>query len=487
VRVTYKLTLAWVIGITLVLAVDGYFRLQRQVVLFETDMRRDASLMGRTLAGLVNQVWQSEGERRVVELLERTSRGDADVSIRWVWIDEVPGGAHPHAPAAVAEGLLAGEASVVHAEHREGAEALFTYVRVPEVGGGRAGAIEVRESLALREAYLRKTLRNVTLTSAAMFMFALATAVVAGTRFVGKPMERLVTMARRVGAGDLTARAGLTQDDEIGELAREMDAMCERLAQAFERIEREMTGRVTAVEQLRHADRLATVGQLAAGLAHELGTPLNVVSGRARLIAEAPGASPVATENAGIICEQAARMAAIIRQLLDFGRRGGSAKAALDLRAPVQSTADMLSKVAEKAGVTLVIEGARPVEANVNAVQIEQVFANLVVNAVQAMPGGGPLRISVERTERTPPGGTAARAVARVSFADQGVGIAPEALPRVFEPFFTTKEPGQGTGLGLSVAHGIVTEHGGWITIESELGRGSTFDVFLPLHEEAAK
>lgn len=479
-RVTYKLTAVLLLGMSVVLAVDAFVQVRREVALFEFDMRRDASLMGRTLAGVVQQVWRSKGEERLVELLEEASLDAADLNLRWVWLDAPAGspqGPRVPLPADIRDHTPA--RSVVHASRHEGS--LYTYVTVALPDERRPCAIEVRESLALEAEYLRATLMYVGVATGSIFAVSAALAVIAGLRFVGRPMQQLVGMARRVGQGDLAARTGLTQRDEIGELAGEMDAMAERLGAAFEQIERETAGRIAALEQLRHADRLATVGQLASGLAHELGTPLNVVSGRARLIASRELGPDEVVENAEIVVEQSARMTAIIRQLLDFARRRGAQKEALDLRDPARRTQDLLSKLAERAGVTVEIEAPGEVLAEGDPTQLQQVLTNLLVNAIQAMPGGGRARVVLSpAAPATPPGGGAPRPMVRVAVEDEGQGISPEDLPRVFEPFFTTKPVGDGTGLGLSVAHGIVGEHGGWIAVESRPGQGSAFTVFLP-------
>ena len=143
---------------------------------------------------------------------------------------------------------------------------------------------------------------------------------------------------------------------------------------------------------------------------------------------------------------------------------------------------ELLASLARKRGVTLTIETPdEAVTAQIDPGQIQQVLANLVVNGLQAMPDGGKLTLRLGNQHVMPPsdvGGPAAN-FATITVEDQGVGIMPEDLPRVFEPFFTTKDVGEGTGLGLSVAYGIVREHGGWIAVESKVGAGSQFTCFL--------
>ena len=243
-----------------------------------------------------------------------------------------------------------------------------------------------------------------------------------------------------------------------------------------EYVEGERKSRQTAVEQLRHAERLNVIGKLAAGVAHELGTPLSVIATNAELVDAQKTPPEVVHQCCRLIIEQSERMASIIRQLLDFGRRGGTDKEATDLGAVVENTVRLLEPLARQRHVELELSlPARPIVAAVNPLELGQVLSNLALNAVQAMPKGG--RSVVELREEEERG----RPVAVLSVSDEGTGIRPEDVPRVFDPFFTTKGVGEGTGLGLSVAYGIVADHGGRVSVATEWGRGSRFDVILPL------
>lgn len=241
-------------------------------------------------------------------------------------------------------------------------------------------------------------------------------------------------------------------------------------------VENERLGRRRVIEQLRHAERLNVVGKLAAGVAHELGTPLNVISTAAELLDADAAASPMTHASCRMIIEQSGRMAAIIRQLLDFGRRGGSDRTTTDLVSLVESTIALMRPLARKRHVELsLVVPKQSVAAAVNRLEIGQVLSNLVLNAMQAMPNGGRsvVRLEVERERGIE--------VAVLSVSDEGSGIRPEDVPRVFDPFFTTKDVGEGTGLGLSVTYGIVSDHGGRVNVETEWGHGSCFTVVLPL------
>jgi two-component system NtrC family sensor kinase len=300
---------------------------------------------------------------------------------------------------------------------------------------------------------------------------------------VGRPIRDLVAMARRIGGGDLSLRLPVRRRDEISDLCGEMNRMCDRLGEARARIAAETGARLTMLDQLRHADRLTTVGSLAAGIAHELGSPLQVVLGRARLIAADGACPPAIVPQARAIADQAERMSAIIRQLLDFARRRPLTTAPFDIVEVIGQTVEMLAPLARKREVELRFpppEGRLPVD--IDAGQIQQVITNLIMNAIQALPGQGQVTVTTGSRRATPPPdrGDGPVDCCWVRVEDQGEGIDARDLPRIFEPFFTTKDVGEGTGLGLPVAHGIVQDHGGWITVESEPGQGSAFTIHLP-------
>ncbi|MBK9374923.1 MAG: hypothetical protein IPN03_14645 [Holophagales bacterium] len=224
--------------------------------------------------------------------------------------------------------------------------------------------------------------------------------------------------------------------------------------------------------QLRHADRLATIGQLAAGVAHELNEPLGGILGFAQLARKSPGLPAQADADLEKIVNASLHAREIVRKLLIFARQMPAAKTKSDLNRVVTEGLYLVEARCATEGIRLERD-LDPALAGIVADpgQLQQVLTNLVVNGIQAMPAGGRLTI---RT-RNRPGGVV------LSVEDTGAGMDEETLREIFNPFFTMKEVGQGTGLGLSVVHGIVTAHCGTIRVESEPGRGSRFDVDLPL------
>ncbi len=487
-KLARKLLFALVVAIFAVMACNAYLRFLSQKSFLENDSDRDLRATARAMASGIEAVWLHDGEDRAQGFVAKVNVLRDEVNFRWVWIDELgvtdlPPGL---SPARIAE-LRAGKPVTFTRTTDEGQRrVMFWPLAVPST---RHAALELAESLEPERDFIRTSQITILLTTLGIVLACTLIVNAVGVWFVGRPMRLLSEKARRVGAGDLSGPLILRQRDEIGELAQEINAMCERLADAQERAMCETEARIATLEQLRHADRLTTVGQLASGVAHELGTPLNVVSGYARMIRSGELSPEEIASSADVIAEQTQRMTAIIRQLLDFSRRKGSRLAKVDVKQLVDGTLEMLSPLAVKRGVVLRTSCEDGTEIRADRNQMQQALANLVVNAIQASAAGGEVRVAVGPHPGKPrdPGDTDERHERFIELAveDQGSGIVPEHLPHLFEPFFTTKDVGDGTGLGLAVAYGIVHEHGGWIDVASEPGKGARFAIVLPAVEPA--
>jgi len=241
-----------------------------------------------------------------------------------------------------------------------------------------------------------------------------------------------------------------------------------------------------AEKQLRQQERLAAVGQLAAGIAHDFNNILTGMIGFAQLLQMRPDVPESAKADLGRIVQEGRRAAHLIRQILDFGRKSIRMPQPLDLAAFLEEAGRFLRRtIPERTSIVLdILPGAYPVLAD--PTQLQQVLTNLAINAHDAMPAGGELRLSLSRltllpdmtapVSDMPPG-----AWAVLSVGDTGTGMPPEVMNHLFEPFFTTKEVGRGTGLGLAQVYGIVRQHDGFIRAESQVGQGSTFYIYLPL------
>ncbi len=349
--------------------------------------------------------------------------------------------------------------------------------------GEPLGAVQVLQLEPFIDEATRATRESIATVTAVM---VLATCVVIFlvTRFsVARPIEDLARSLRGVGSGDLGARVPVRRRDEFGRLAQEFNIMCERLEAAQRSLLAEQEERRRAEAELRNAERLASLGRLAAGLAHEIGTPLNVIGGRAEALLRKLNGSEVAEKGLRIITAQIDRIARIVRGMLDFARAREPRLAPTEVPIVIDRVLDLLEHRIEECGVKVEPDLPRELPLVIaDADQLHQVFLNLATNALDAMPGGGTLLIRAEQVRRAPCDREGPeRPFLAIAFEDTGTGIPRENLGRVFDPFFSTKDIGKGTGLGLSVSYGIVREHGGFIDIDSEPDRGARVRVYLPL------
>ncbi len=484
-RLTLKLVSVLTVLAIVLVGINGYLTVQREVDLFEAEMRANHHRLATAMEEMVVHVWRATGQGQTLELITRLEEGQQSVRIRWVWLDGRQGEAYrPRVSGSQLARVTAARREVsIFNEGGQDSPELLTYYPI-QLGSDRFGALELSESLERRDAYTRDTLVRTLGLMLGLILLSVLIIGLIGVRMVGRPLEALTAKARRVGWGDTSGPIHLAGRDELTELGEALNEMCDRLDLAQQQVRTEEVERLSALEQLRHADRLRTVGRLAAGVAHELGTPLNVVSGRAGMIASGRQSEAEVLAGAQAIKSEAERMTRIIRQLLDFARRNTPKRAMIELRTVIEQTLALLEPLAHKREGTLSFVGDTTSHspAMVDAGQLQQVLSNLVVNALQSRSEGVTVEVSLRTEHATPP--TDVNLPEGLYYCldvrDNGEGIPPEVREHLFEPFFTTKGIGDGSGLGLSIAFGIVAEHGGWIGVTSEVGHGSCFSVYLP-------
>ncbi|HSY23838.1 MAG TPA: HAMP domain-containing sensor histidine kinase, partial [Polyangiaceae bacterium] len=362
-KVIPKLTLALVGGTCAVLAVNGYLRVQRERTYFEADRLRDRELLGRSLSATAAAIWESDGQDAAARTIEAVNTPFAAIHVQWLASDALAlkHDAGTVFPIGVIRALTRTE---------RGYSGLVWKTDVPlEVDGVFRGVIELSEPVTAERRFVRRAIEDTAVLATALALVSALLSFAMSQWLVGGPVRVLAEKARQVGRGQFSGTVVLLRRDELGDLAREMNAMADRLA--------------ATMHQLRHADRLATVGTLASGVAHELGTPLNVVSARATMIATGEANPEESKDYARVIARAADRMIGTIRRLLQFARREGLQKANCDMRALVRESLDLLQPLARKRSVTLELVADDDTRANVDAGQIQQAIANLVMNAIQ--------------------------------------------------------------------------------------------------------
>ena len=483
-KLTIKIMSLIFLGIIILLAADGYLSIKREINLFDSNMKSNAHLLGNTIKELTLDAWHESGQSRALELIKRVDKEENHMRLRWVWLDAPPGSPYkPRVTRAKLFPVSQGQEISVKKEDENGPGHLYTYVPV-KISKGEYGALEISESLSKLKDYIHKTILRSIILGILMALLGFIMLWVLGVKFVGRPLNRLVEITRKIGKGDFSERVVFPRRDELSILANAMNQMCAQLAASREAVRKETEARIAALEQLRHTERLATLGRLSSGIAHELGTPLNVVSGRAKLIINEDLKKEEITECSRIIKEQAERMAKLIRQLLDFARRRAPQKSSVDLKNLSDQVIEILKPTAEKQKIILgLLKNDDIPLVSIDPFQIQQVLINLVMNGIQAMPGGGHLEIGLHMKYLYHPtlSSSQEQNYVAIYIKDEGKGISKDNINHLFEPFFTTKSVGEGTGLGLSIAYGIVREHGGWIEVKSKVGEGSCFTIYIPL------
>ena len=482
-KLTARLVLTMLLATCALLAIDGAFIVRRAGEDFEAGVRSDMEFFGNSLARLVGEMWREKGPERALAFLSDLGQDELPALIRWVWLDRGLG--EEYAPRTARPEVV--EAPARGPARRPKADGSYYYLYVPvQTGGPHPGALEFAEPLSPLKDFSRTTRLRILGLSAVLFLIGGFVILLLGYRLIGRPLALLIGKVRRAGEGDLSGEIRLRGSHELDQLAQAVNGMCAELGKTREQVVTETEARIQAVQQLRHADRLKSVGRFASGMAHELGTPLNVMSARAGIIAAGDLTPEDAARNAEIIRSQCERMTTLIRQLLSFARPSKPRRTRTDLRKLACETASLVRNL-KNPGRVEPPEDPAPMVARVDPGQIQQVLTNLFVNGLQAMPGGGTVRIGFGRERVAPPPevGGPERDYVRLTVSDEGNGIPAESLPHIFEPFFTTKEVGEGTGLGLSVAHGIVREHDGWIDVTSKKGEGARFTVHLPAEEDS--
>ncbi|HXG02572.1 MAG TPA: ATP-binding protein [Candidatus Binatia bacterium] len=381
---------------------------------------------------------------------------------------------------AVAEVMRTGR-PVSLAGEAEGVPVFYRVMPIEGPAGSITGAAEVAAVADDVREMTRRATRDVWVRLALVIAVVAGVTVAVVQREVFRPLAALLDGIRRLARGEAEPRLPVQRADELGRVAQAFNHMAAQLAQARRRLVAETERALDLERELRRAQTLAVAGKLVSAVAHEIGTPLTIVSGRAEVVRGAlPADHPHRPDLDGIV-EQIDRISGLITTVLDVVRPQKPARDVIHLRRLLDSLWPLMEYPARRHRVVLTAEvddNLPPVSAD--AGQIQQVLINVVMNAIEATPGGGRVTLQARAAGRE------GRPGLEIAVQDTGHGMPPDVRARVFEPFFTTKPPGRGTGLGLAISRDIVREHGGHILLESAPGAGTTVVLWLPAEESPA-
>lgn len=495
-RIGTRITAATALSVTLTLTVYAVFEVRARVEVrrkaVELEARSTALALRASLETLGTDIPHVDPNQITRDLTRELTRNASGWRVV-IAPSDVPGAIPPTVPRmtlAVGQSrrlrALAGAPDLALLEQ----EGDVLYYALPlRAQGGRGievtGMVEVSRSVARLDQELTGDVWRAVgwvlviagLTTTAVFLLTRS--------LMSQPMAKLLGGIDEVARGDLSHVLLSERDDEIGAIAARFNDMTFSLRESRAETQRSSDAKLSLEQRLAHTEKLATIGQIAAEIAHEVGTPLNVIGGRARATQRKAGDPEAVTKNAAIIAEQTDRITRIIQRLLDFARRrvGPTGTARVNLNTVTLTTMELLGSQFSAAKVkTRLIraEGLPAVQADAD--RIQQVLLNLLLNAIQAMPDGGALTLETSAVTRQRPGLELApeAAFVRVEVSDTGPGIPADRRDKIFEPFYTSKDGQGGTGLGLAVCAGIVKEHDGWIEVDEAATGGAVFRVFLP-------
>lgn len=485
-----KIYSSLLVGIIVLLVLVGNWHFETEIKRFETEFTAHGQEMAAVIAQIVATTWGERGQEAALQQMAAAVPGDARFSLNWLGSSEDM----ERFPEAVRQQLFASRGQensrqrVISCDE-PGNRSRHFLVPLAYFGGGAEGVLQFSRPLSpVAEFAQQALLQSLSVTAILALVGAAVTYWLIYSK-IRRPLERLSSKAIEIGKGNLSADLVIKGDDELVHLAGIMNDMCTRLLIAQEKIHFENLARLKTLEQLRHTEKLSTIGQIAAGIAHEIGTPLNVVDGRAKMILGEPLMREEILACARIIKNQAEKMTAIIRQLLDFSRKKRTAcKDWENVVILVRQVFHLLTPLASKQGVALHLKTAPDLRALccIDGQQIQQVLTNVIMNGIQATVGGGNVLVELSniriksqmRTEDEP------RDFLRIDIRDEGAGIDEALFEEIFTPFFTTKSVGLGTGLGLSIARELLEEHRGWIEVRNRPMGGAEFSLYLSVQEK---
>lgn len=479
-----KLTWYLLVGVLMVTGLDMYFSLKRTHANLLRDVWREVDAISRTLRVSLEKTGNDQPERYFAQLAPEVSSFENVLGVAFYdrqgrLVITSPSLQGRQLPEVDVQSVMLNKTPTDGFYMQEAARRYYRVEPIVSTMGKGIAAFIVIEDFPFYTRELRGRMLQTALTVLMLAVVLSAIVSMVIRQGISRPLRVFTHRVEKIGEGRFEQRLQLTRRDEIGRLAQAFDHMCIRLEDAYQKLIVEGEEKVRLERGLRHSETLASLGQMASRLAHEIGTPLNVIQGRAEQLLQRDMLAEKDRAFVGIIVGQIERISSFIRQLLTLARRSEPQMHPVNINDVVRRAWEVVGNQERTDGVEIILdltETTPPILGDPD--QLQQVVLNLSVNAMQAVGPGGRVTVRTRVRERDDAGQDNS---VELEVVDTGPGIAPSEQARVFDPFFTTKGMEGGTGLGLAICKEIVLLHYGEIRVESEEGCGARFVVSLPV------
>lgn len=487
--IIYKLTLSLFALSLLVFGIYGTYQLRTEAQDLRDDVEQETRLLTYSLLISVGNALRDRQTEDVQELLQQIERLKPSIDVR-IYIQNrtvIRSGAESLAwPEEVEQTLqqtaLDGEMKQYYFPDDE-PDFLILSLPFNKTSTSLQGNLAVVRSLQKMKEDLSKTKTYILWSFFSFVLFTSLLCFFLGHVYISRPLQKLrQAMQAFRNSTEPPEPLPVKGKDELSSVTQEFNRMTAELFSAYRRLDAEMQQGRQLQRALQEADKLITIGQLSAGLAHEIGSPLQIVNGRARALANCAEHPDDVRRLAEILVVQTDRITRIVQRLLEFARRSPPERVHCDVAVAIAEVLDMLRYEVRRRDIELSFTHPEQLPFMLtNRDGVQQIVLNLVGNALASIPDAGTITVDLREAPLT-------RAIEtvpalRLSVTDSGKGIAPEHVSQLFEPFFTTRGGQGGTGLGLAVVKAIITELRGTVVVESQPDKGSCFIVHLPLKE----
>ena len=502
-RIATRLTLLLLLSVAVVMAGFGYIRARQERQRLIAESQQEVLVLANAIKLTVEHALRDRRPQDIQELLTEMVRDPNPVDRIRIFdrtLEDINSAISDRAaatliPQAELEQVLKTGETIVRYLDVPSRPAAYAILPLKTRRGATIGVLEVVHVATRAQRQIRGATREQVLRLS-LLSLTIALVIWLTVRVsIRRPIAELMQTALAFGRGDLSRRLALRRRDEIGQLASAFNGMAESLQAAQAQLLAEAQGRLELERQVQQAQKLAAVGRLASEVAHEIGTPLNIVSGRAEVIQKGLPSDHPLSRHLTTILGQIERITGIIRQLLEYARPRRPALLPVAAAGLFRRTAELLEPMARQRRVTIqaqVPEPLPPILADPD--QLQQVLLNLATNALDATPPGGEIRLAarLEDPETADPRPGVARGhpddpFLIIEVSDTGRGMPRDRLEQIFEPFFSTKGRRGGTGLGLPIVEDIVRAHRAGIEVRSAEGAGTTVVLRWPLAAHSAQ